>query len=75
MAGDQGFNVLSLDVNHGVEVSLLNLEVAGNFRELIYYLGRGRICHDLGHVHVIKGKGSIGHRYLYFDFAGSERMD
>ena len=54
---------------------LLDREVAGDFRELIDYLGRDRICHDLGHVRVMKGRGCIGHRYLHFDFAGSKRMD
>ena len=75
ISGDQSFYVLPLDVAHGVEVNLLNLEVAGDFRELIDYLGWVKICHDLGHLRVMKGKGSIGHRYLHFDFAGSERMD
>ena len=32
IGGGQSFYVLSLDVNHGVGVSLLNLEVAGDFR-------------------------------------------
>ena len=35
VAGDQSFNIISLDVNHGGGVSLLDLEVAGDSRELI----------------------------------------
>ena len=68
--GGQSFNVLSPDNSDGVEVNLLNLEVFGDFCEIIDYLDWVEFCNDLSQILIMEGKGDICHRYLHLDFFG-----